>query len=366
MKTAIDFEKQINAVLYASSNNECTKLTKALIKRSTNAYVIGKNDQSSEIIKRYKICGVIDDFNASEKHWNGIPVINSKDVDPSSIVINCVTSISPVLVRNTLREAGLNNLISISDLISKKSDLLSLPWFVAQQREELNNNRAWWSILWSLMSDQVSKNTLSDVLKFRLTANSEYMNAYEVRLSDQYFEDFMNYKSEVFVDAGGFDGDTTEEFINRYPDYKKVFIFEPSAKNLNAAKMRLKGQRDIDFRPLGLSDREGTLRFNADAGSASAVTEGEGEAISVVTLDSQLKDEPISFIKMDLEGWEMNALRGAELIIKKNKPKLAIAVYHSAKDFREIPQYILNLNPDYKVYLRHYTQGWSETVMYFI
>lgn len=127
------------------------------------------------------------------------------------------------------------------------------------------------------------------------------------------------------------------------------------------------GKRGIDFRPVGLSDTNGNLHFNSNAGSASSVTQdGSAETISVVTLDSELSGESISFIKMDLEGWEMNALRGAEATIRNNKPKLAIAVYHAAKDFREIPQYLLSINPEYKIYLRHYTQGWSETVMYFL
>jgi FkbM family methyltransferase len=134
---------------------------------------------------------------------------------------------------------------------------------------------------------------------------------------------------------------------------------------MDAAKERLKSRRDVNFISLGLSESQGKLYFNADAGSASAITNRIGESISVVTLDKELENEPISFIKMDLEGWEMNALRGAETIIRNNKPKLAIAVYHSAKDFREIPQFLLKINPRYRVFLRHYTQGWSETVMYF-
>ncbi len=362
----MDFEEKIKSALDFPGSLRRTLLTSTLKDANSKIYVIGKNDQSAEIIKRYKVCGLIDDFESNKSNWNGIPVVHAKDVDPSSIIVNCVTSISPVLVALNLRKAGLTNQVSISELISEKGDSLSFPWFVAQQREELKQNKAWWLALWSRLSDQASKQTLTDVLRFRLTANSDYLEDYTVRLRDQYFEDFMQYKNEVFVDAGGFDGDTTEEFINRYPDYKKVYFFEPSIRNLDAAKIRLSGVRDIDFRPLGLSDNQGTMRFNACAGSASAITNGVGESISVVTLDQELEGEPLSFIKMDLEGWEVNALRGAEQIIKKNKPKLAIAVYHAAKDFREIPQYILKINPDYKVYLRHYTQGWSETVMYFI
>jgi len=361
----MSFEEQISAAIDIQEKYEQSILVKALVEEGASAYVIGKNDQSLEVINRYNVLGLIDDYDVSSGLWNGIPVVQTKDVDLSSIVINCVTSISPVLVRNSLRKAGLTNLINVCELIAGKGDHLTLPWFAEEQREEWKQNKEWWLSLDLLLSDQISKQTLADVLKFRLTANPDYTNAYTVRLSDQYFEDFMQYKNEVFVDAGGFDGDTTEEFINRYPDYKKVYLFEPSLKNLDAAKNRLQGRRDIDFRALGLSDREDTLFFNADAGSASAVTNSGGESISVVTLDKVLENEPISFIKMDLEGWELHALKGAEMTIKKNKPKLAIAVYHAAKDFRVIAQYILKLNPDYKVFLRHYTQGWSETVMYF-
>jgi FkbM family methyltransferase len=362
----MDFENQINAVLSKSYEPKHKSLNKVFADKNNKVYVIGKNEQSQELIRRYNILGLIDDFDTSETHWNGSPIVRTSVIDPKSIIINCVTSISPVLVRNNLHAAGLYNQITISELISTENNILPLPWFVAQQREEVKENIAWWSELYGLMADEYSKKILLDVLKFRLTANPEFMNEYLVRLKDQYFEDFMDYKNEVFVDAGGFDGDTTEEFINRYPDYKKVYLFEPSINNLGAAKKRLNGRRDIDFRAVGLSSSKGTLRFNSNAGSASAVTDNEGEAISVVSLDDELKNELVSFIKMDLEGWEMKALKGAELIIKNNKPKLAIAVYHAAKDFREIPQYILKLNPHYKIYVRHYSQGWSETVMFFL
>jgi len=140
----MNFEEQINAAIDIFESHKRSVLVNALIYGKMKAYVIGKNDQSAEIVKRYKICGFIDDFNKSGSDWNGIPVVHTKEVDPSSIVINCVTSISPVLVRNNLRKAGLNNLMEISELISGRGDLLSLPWFVAQQREELKQNKAWW------------------------------------------------------------------------------------------------------------------------------------------------------------------------------------------------------------------------------
>jgi FkbM family methyltransferase len=360
------FDQEVAAALESKMNNRAANIKQYLNDASQNIYIIGKNDESTEFAARYKVVGVIDDFGQAEESWNGLPITKTSNVPKDSIIINCVTSISPVQVTRNLKSAGLSNVVEVADLISEDGKLLPFPWFVSQQRAEIKQYISWWRDLYDMMSDETSRKVLLDVLRFRLTANPKYMLDYEVRLKEQYFEDFMEYKEEVFVDAGGYDGDTTEEFINRYSDYKKVYLFEPSQKNLSAAKRRLSGRRDIDFRSVGLSHVSGTLHFDADAGSASAITNGRGESISVVTLDEELRNEPISFIKMDLEGWEINALRGAEQTIKNNKPKLAIAVYHAAKDFREIPQYLLGLNPSYKVYLRHYTQGWSETVMFFM
>jgi hypothetical protein len=86
----MNFEEQITAAIDISENHEHSMLVNTLIDGKIDTYVIGKNDQSLEIIKRYKVCGLIDDYSASGKYWNGVPVVQARDVDPSSIVINCV------------------------------------------------------------------------------------------------------------------------------------------------------------------------------------------------------------------------------------------------------------------------------------
>lgn len=359
-----EFEDQITMALENQTKRENSASINTWMDHGYAVYVIGKNEQSLEVTKQYKISGLIDDNQGSARYWNGIPVVKTKEIDPMAIVVNCVTSISPVLVRKKLRQAGFINLISLNEIISDNNSI-PLPWFIKQQREEIKCNLKAWSDLYDKLADKASKKTLADVLRFRLTADLEWMNDYEIRLNDQYFEDFMNYENEVFIDAGAFDGDTTEAFIQRDPNYKKIYLFEPGKKNFETARKKLLGKRNIEFLQLGLSDCNGELSFNDQAGSASAIIETGQKLIQVVALDKILPEEPVTFIKLDIEGWEMTALRGAESIIKKNRPKMAVAVYHSAKDFREIPQYLLKIHPNYEIHLRHYTQGWSETVMYF-
>jgi hypothetical protein len=134
---------------------------------------------------------------------------------------------------------------------------------------------------------------------------------------------------------------------------------------MERARARLGGLRSISFIESALSDAEGSLSFVPDAGSASAVGGSGSCRIPATTLDIRVQ-EAVSFIKMDLEGWELKALEGARRHLLEDYPKLAIAVYHHPGDFWRIFEFVKALRPDYRVYLRHYTEGWSETVMYFV
>ena len=97
----------------------------------------------------------------------------------------------------------------------------------------------------------------------------------------------------------------------------------------------------------------------------SCVDEYGADEIKVVTIDGIVK-EKVTFIKMDIEGSELKALHGAEQKIKKYKPKLAICIYHKVEDIIDIPSYIHSLVPEYKFYIRHYSFGQAETVLYAI
>ncbi|MFA6180220.1 MAG: FkbM family methyltransferase [Candidatus Methylopumilus sp.] len=327
-------------------------------------FLLGRNEHSAALVQSIAVDGIVDDFSPG-KLWNGKPVIKCDDVPKDAIVVNCSMSISPISAGRRLQKLGLKGCISYADLYQARPDLIPAPAFVAEMRKDFAENEAHWTALLRKLADEQSRTVFNDLVRYRLTADPVYMANYSTRFSDQYFEDFLALSNEVFVDAGGFNGDTTEEFCKRYPDYSKVILFEPSGINMQDAKERLANYRDIEFIALGISDVPGTLWFNPDAGSASAVSAEGSCSIEVTTLDISVSDK-VSFIKMDLEGWELKALEGARQHILEDHPKLAISVYHSASDFWRIPEYIFSIRQDYDIYLRHYTEGWSETVMFFV
>ena len=327
-------------------------------------YIIGKNNDAINLINIVDFTGIIDDFSPIGQKWQNLNLVKMSSLGKDDLVVNCSTSISPISVNNNLKLQGILSVVDyyifnfIDNNIPKSS-------FIISMEDTFNKNIEKFEKVFNLLNDELSKETFKNVLKYRLTGNPLFMNNFKIRLAEQYIENFMNYKNEIYVDAGGYDGDSIIEFCLKFPDYKKVYFFEPSLINLEKAKKRLKNISNINFIDYGLSDKNQILNFNSFDGSASSISDSGDTQIKVTTLDECIV-ERVSTIKMDIEGWELNALKGCQNHIEISQPKLAIAVYHKSEDFFEIPYYILGLKKDYDLYLRHYTEGWSETVMYFV
>jgi len=185
---------------------------------------------------------------------------------------------------------------------------------------------------------------------------------------DQYFPaDIIRLSEhECFVDVGAFDGDTVRDFVTRTGgQFDRVDAFEVSRINyshLTANVALMPGADRINALNLGIWDADCDVTYSI---GQSQSTIGHGEARGhVVRLDDVLGDERVTFIKMDIEGAELNALQGARTVIQTQKPRLAICVYHHLKHLWEIPLYINELVPDYRFYLRHHTTLEYETVCY--
>ena len=116
---------------------------------------------------------------------------------------------------------------------------------------------------------------------------------------------------------------------------------------------------------LALGDEAKELKLSGE-NSDSRINNEVGKKVNVVKLDEVINGTKVDYIKMDLEGYEEKALIGASEIIKVYKPILAVSIYHKRWDIFRIPEFILELNANYKFYLRHYGSSFAETVLYAI
>ena len=175
---------------------------------------------------------------------------------------------------------------------------------------------------------------------------------------------------EVFVDAGCFDGLTTKQFFAWCKGEAYSYCFEPDPNNIDSIKRNLKNQYNYEIVPSALWSGKRTMAIDAKGNFATSVSEIVhgccSQTIEAISLDDFLGGREITFIKMDIEGAEMEALLGAKKTITEQKPRLAISIYHKMDDIWKIPDTILKYCPDYRFYLRHYSFSDYDTVLYAI
>ncbi len=188
----------------------------------------------------------------------------------------------------------------------------------------------------------------------------------------QYFEDFMCCNDgETFIDAGALNLNTTMQFMKHCMKYgvtdSKVIAFEPDVISFKKMQKIIKDKHieNVEVVNAGLYSSNTILQFNLLGNGSSSISENGSTNVNVVMLDSKIQDK-VTFIKMDIEGAELEALKGCQKTILKYKPKLAICVYHKPEDIIKIPLYIKSLVPEYKLYMRHYSNSVNETVLYAI
>lgn len=187
-------------------------------------------------------------------------------------------------------------------------------------------------------------------------------------LSDQYFRSgiFTFSRQEVYVDAGAFDGDTIRQFITVVDDhYKCIYAFEPDSINFEKMQTNLGSltAEKIKFICAGLSDRKNEMPFSSGKFIGSHFEENSNCFVKTGLLDDYVKEQ-VSFIKMDIEGYEFSAILGAKRILSEDQPKLAICLYHKPEDIWEIPLLINKINKRYKLYIRQHSIFGYETILY--
>lgn len=185
---------------------------------------------------------------------------------------------------------------------------------------------------------------------------------------DIYFPEFIvKREDEHFVDCGAADGDTIAEFCKRWERWSFITAFEPDKANYEKLRVSVTDQQWVELHWGAVSDSRSMMPFQAtgdySAHLAPHISQPATTLVECRTLDDSLRYPP-TFIKMDIEGSELEALWGARRILKEHSPVLAICAYHKSEDLWQIPLLIHALQPDYKLFLRRYSPGTMDLVWY--
>jgi FkbM family methyltransferase len=233
-----------------------------------------------------------------------------------------------------------------------------LPHKVYEQADEVRAAASVWA-------DDYSRQEYLNHLKWRALGDLGALEPPDTEAS--YFLDslYSIIPGEVYVDCGAYDGDTAKEVLQRRLDIGSFFAIEADPANFRALKqwtstLDPETARRILPCNVAVGASRGQLRFNATGGEGACIDEDGDVVVDCVPIDELAGESKPTFIKMDIEGFEMDALEGARGVIQKYQPILSICVYHRQSDLWRVPLFIRSLVKDYRMFLRpHDVDGWQ-------
>jgi FkbM family methyltransferase len=267
--------------------------------------------------------------------------------------------------RNQLNELGCSKVVSFVSLWWKYPDIfpphyfLDLPHKILESSEEIRNAFALWA-------DDASRNEYVAQLKWRLWLDFDALP--DPIDQEQYFADdlFALSPNEVFVDCGAFDGDTLKGFLRRRnASFGRIVALEPDPVNFRnlqdyVSSLSENITKKITILNLAAGATRKKVRFNATGTPASAVSAVGDLEVECRPLDEILDDMAPSYIKIDIEGVELDAISGAQRSIEECRPILAACVYHCPDHLWRIPLLAKLLCKEYSFFLRPYSSdGWD-------
>ena len=282
-------------------------------------------------------------------------------------IFNFTTRFSDV--RAQLLGLGCRRVVSFAHLAWKYPQnflpyyCLDVPGYIQDQVEQIQK-------AFSLLEDEPSRREFLAQLQWRLSLDFDALEP--PTKEEQYFPSFLPPCNEraVFVDCGAYDGDTLKSFL-KYCEhqFQAILAVEPDPLNFKVLQrfvdcLPAETRQNIHTHWAAVGDRQGGFLFDATGTSSSAISNQGGVFVQSIMLDALLSQYRPTHIKMDIEGFERQAIRGAQNTIAKHRPNLAVCVYHRPDDLWAIPLIIKEINPDYRFYIRRYMQDCWDVVCY--
>ena len=322
----------------------------------------GTGDAAEKIMKELDIRGLrvsgifASDGFVRDRYFHGFKVLSyaeAKEQFGDMCVLLCFGNHRPEVLENIQRIASEQDFYA-PDLPVAGEGLFDREYYEAH-REELDWVR-------ERLFDGQSRLVFDSVIEYKLTGRIEPLLACQTP-EEENWKLFCGAGCS-YLDLGAYTGDTIELFLKACGgEYSKITAVEPEARNFRKLKencLRMFGSGSADQSLPGnirlvnaaVGDHYGTVSFTHGAGRGGAEGKGKVRPVELITVDSIAGDERIDLIKMDLEGAEAAALRGAEQTIKAFRPRMLIAAYHRTEDLIKIPQQVLSEAPYCGMYLR--------------
>ena len=231
------------------------------------------------------------------------------------------------------------------------------------------------------LADEQSRRVFAATLNYKLSGKISYLFDCETQREEDIRMLLAPTAEEVYMDLGAYNGDTIQE-LGRLTDWqwREVLAVEPDRRNCRKLRLltvgtgsltmgsdvflncfALEKRLTVEIHEAGIWSEQGELGFSDSGGRQSTFIGAEKKTVPVTTIDAVAAGRPVTMIKMDVEGAEVQAIAGGRQTIGECKPKLFVAAYHYDVDLFRLPLLLWELVPEYKIYLRKhpYVPAWE-------
>lgn len=270
--------------------------------------------------------------------------------------------------REQLRALGCDVVCSFPPLFWKYAEDL-LPFYLQDLPSHVLDAGADVLRALEVWEDEASRVEYVSQVRLRLAADFDGLS--HPAAHPQYFPDdlFGWSDSEWIVDGGAYDGDSIRAVSSKFGDrFAHVLAVEPDPANFKKLEATVAAlppsvRAKVDCRRLALGAERTTLHLDA-SGTASSATSAAPSAgtmaVSAETIDALVNGSRPTYIKLDIEGFEIDALEGTRRTIAAHAPVLAVCVYHTQDHLWRIPLLLRRWRDDYALFLRpHNEEGWD-------
>jgi FkbM family methyltransferase len=302
---------------------------------------------------------------------DGLPVVSPQDAadqyssEATFVIAIWHPSCQPLMATLLTQLRGLRCRAAAFPVLFWRHPSTFLPYFFWDLPSNLLNQNDDIATAFDLLSDEVSQEVFVEQIQLRLRADFERIGA--PASGEQYFPGLFSLSGdECFVDCGAYTGDTIQSLLaHTNNSVRRVIAFEADPAVLPGLEtfMNDVGRRAVLHKAV-VGSHKGVVSFAGDGIGGGSITANGDARVPCVRLDDALAGEHVSFIKMDIEGAELQALEGAHRIIWRDRPVLAVCGYHTPDHLWRVPLSLRKLAPDSALFLRAHRADGFDTVWY--
>ena len=354
--------------------------------KRTGVLLFGAGNTGRQIAARCEaggvggVLGFVDDVRGGKGETiSNIPIFSRAEAlakfGPDILVVVCIYKVGCFFpkLEESLTASGFNLVRSLPDFARAHPGAL-MPFSFFSDVQILFDHRSEIVELYNALADEHSKIILSRWVNFRLSHQYHGMDRFDSHI---YYPEFLTADLAdpfLFVDCGAYDGDSIKGLLAwRSGRPARAIAFEPDPTNFLRMKEKVSpwvesGALTVDLHQAAVGARAGSMGFSETGDESAHIDASGARQVAVVTVDEVLQGgkQRASYIKYDIEGYEVDALIGSQLAIKSHAPMLAISLYHRPDDLWVLPRMIREWQPRYRLYLRQHAEEGIDTVLYAI